>query len=66
VQSYVLGLVIGALIRWMDAASGLSRLHLVGGWPLSAQVAFFLVTHDLYIYWFHRWQHRSPVLWRLH
>ncbi len=27
---------------------------------------FFLVTHDLYIYWFHRWQHHSKILWRTH
>jgi sterol desaturase/sphingolipid hydroxylase (fatty acid hydroxylase superfamily) len=65
-QSYLLALLIGALIRWMDEASGLSRLGLLAGWPVGAQVAFFVVTHDLYIYWFHRWQHRSPVLWRLH
>jgi sterol desaturase/sphingolipid hydroxylase (fatty acid hydroxylase superfamily) len=65
-QSYVLALLIGALIRWMDGASGLSRLHLLSGWPMALQVAFFVVTHDLYIYWFHRWQHASPVLWRLH
>ena len=25
-----------------------------------------MVTHDLYIYWFHRLQHSSPVLWRIH
>ena len=30
------------------------------------QVLFFLVTHDFYIYWFHRWQHHNPVLWRTH
>jgi len=66
VQSYLMGLLIGALIRLMDGASGLSRLHLVSSWPVAAQVAFFVFTHDLYIYWFHRWQHASPVLWRLH
>ena len=66
VQSYVMALVIGQLIRWMDSLSGLSRLHLLGDWPIAGQVAFFVVTHDLYIYWFHRWQHRSPLLWRLH
>jgi sterol desaturase/sphingolipid hydroxylase (fatty acid hydroxylase superfamily) len=27
---------------------------------------FFLVTHDLYIYLFHRLQHRVPALWRIH
>jgi sterol desaturase/sphingolipid hydroxylase (fatty acid hydroxylase superfamily) len=65
-QGWVLAWVIGALIRWLDGASGLSRLHLISGWPVAAQVAFFTVSHDLYIYWFHRWQHASPRLWRLH
>ncbi len=66
VQNYVLALAIGRLIGWIDGSTHLSRLHLVSGWPLWLQVAFFLVTHDLYIYGFHRWQHGSPVLWRLH
>jgi sterol desaturase/sphingolipid hydroxylase (fatty acid hydroxylase superfamily) len=66
VQGYAMGLVIALLIRWMDEVSGLSRLGLVSSWPLWVQVAFFTLTHDLYIYWFHRWQHASPVLWRLH
>jgi sterol desaturase/sphingolipid hydroxylase (fatty acid hydroxylase superfamily) len=25
-----------------------------------------VLTHDLYIYLFHRWQHGNPYLWRLH
>jgi sterol desaturase/sphingolipid hydroxylase (fatty acid hydroxylase superfamily) len=66
IQSYFMALVIGALIRSLDGATGLSRLRLVSNWPLAAQVAFFVVSHDLYIYWFHRWQHASPLLWRLH
>jgi sterol desaturase/sphingolipid hydroxylase (fatty acid hydroxylase superfamily) len=66
IQSYLLGLCITALIAWLDRQTGLSRLHLVSGWPLLAQVAFFLVVHDLYIYWFHRLQHHSNVLWRTH
>jgi sterol desaturase/sphingolipid hydroxylase (fatty acid hydroxylase superfamily) len=66
VQSWAVGLVISGLIRGMDGLTGLSRLGLLSTWPLPLQVAFFVVTHDLYIYWFHRWQHRSPRLWRLH
>jgi len=38
----------------------------VSGWPLWGQLAFFIVTHDLYIYLFHRLQHRVPLLWRIH
>ena len=65
-QSYVLALAIGALIRVIDSSTGASRLGLLSAWPIWAQVTLFVVTHDLYIYWFHRWQHRSPRLWRLH
>jgi sterol desaturase/sphingolipid hydroxylase (fatty acid hydroxylase superfamily) len=65
-QSWVLALVIGWIIRAADEGTGLSRLRLVGGWPVWAQLGFFVVSHDLYIYWFHRWQHASPTLWRLH
>jgi sterol desaturase/sphingolipid hydroxylase (fatty acid hydroxylase superfamily) len=66
IQSYVLALLISMLIRAIDAHTGWSRLQLVAAWPLWAQVAFFVVAHDLYIYLFHRWQHASPALWRLH
>lgn len=66
VHSYWLGLVISALIRLLDRTTGLSRLHLVSDWPLWVQVLFFFVTHDFYIYWFHRAQHNSRFLWRLH
>ena len=65
-QSYVLGLLITRGIAWLDASTGMSRLHLVSDWPVSLQLLFFFVTHDLYIYGFHRWQHHSPRLWRIH
>lgn len=35
-------------------------------WPIWALVVFFFVTHDFYIYWFHRWQHHNKWLWRTH
>jgi sterol desaturase/sphingolipid hydroxylase (fatty acid hydroxylase superfamily) len=65
-QSYVLSLVISAIIEAIDGSTGLSRLHLVSSWPVWLQLAFFFVTHDLYIYCFHRLQHRSALLWRIH
>lgn len=66
IQNYLLGLLIAQISTWIDGATGLSRLHLVTDWPVWVQVAFFIVTHDLYIYTFHRLQHRSAVLWRIH
>ncbi|MFT3766729.1 MAG: sterol desaturase family protein [Minicystis sp.] len=64
-QSYLLGLVIFGFIGWLDKTAA-GRFRLLDGWPLWAQILFFLVTHDFYIYWMHRAMHRFPVLWRLH
>jgi sterol desaturase/sphingolipid hydroxylase (fatty acid hydroxylase superfamily) len=65
-QSYALGLLITGLIRYIDSSTGLSRLGLVSDWPVGVQLLFFFVTHDFYIYWFHRLQHYSDRLWRIH
>ena len=66
-QNYVLSIVIfSAIIGPVDEFTRLSRLHLIGRWPIWMQVMFFLVSHDFYIYWMHRWQHRNRYLWRLH
>jgi sterol desaturase/sphingolipid hydroxylase (fatty acid hydroxylase superfamily) len=66
IQSYFLAQLIAHLVAAVDRATGLSRRHLIGAWCLPAQVAFFVVSHDLYIYLFHRLQHRWGWLWRIH
>jgi sterol desaturase/sphingolipid hydroxylase (fatty acid hydroxylase superfamily) len=66
VQSYLLGLLISTFVAWLDHTSGLSRLQLVSSWHVGLQLFFFFVTHDFYIYWFHRFQHAAPRLWRIH
>ncbi|HVW63155.1 MAG TPA: sterol desaturase family protein [Puia sp.] len=67
IQSYFLKILIfDFIIMPMDKAWHVSSLHLVSSWSLVWQVLFFLVVHDLYIYWFHRWQHHSRILWRTH
>ncbi len=66
VQSYLLGVVIGALIAFIDDATPLERWTVVRDLPLWAQVVLFLVAHDFYIYWFHRLQHANRWLWRTH
>jgi len=65
-QNLILAVVIGKIIQAIDGTTHLSRLHLISGWPIWVQVALFVVSHDLYIYWFHRWQHHNLFLWRLH
>jgi sterol desaturase/sphingolipid hydroxylase (fatty acid hydroxylase superfamily) len=67
IQSYFLKIFIfDYIIQPLDATWHLSSRHLVGSWPVALQVLFFLVVHDLYIYWFHRAQHHSKLLWRTH
>ena len=66
-QSYILGILIFTyIINFIDASTGLSRLQLFRDVPIWIQLIFFLVTHDLYIYWMHRWQHKNKYLWRIH
>jgi sterol desaturase/sphingolipid hydroxylase (fatty acid hydroxylase superfamily) len=66
-QSYILGILIFTyIINFIDASTGLSRLQLFRAVPIWIQLVFFLVTHDLYIYWMHRWQHKNKYLWRIH
>ncbi len=67
IQSYFLKIIIfDYIILPADRHFNLSSLQIVSGWPVALQVLFFLVTHDFYIYWFHRWQHHSKILWRTH
>jgi sterol desaturase/sphingolipid hydroxylase (fatty acid hydroxylase superfamily) len=67
IQSFLLKILIfDFIIQLIDFHFGLSSLKLISHWPIVLQVSFFLITHDLYIYWFHRWQHNSKILWRTH
>jgi sterol desaturase/sphingolipid hydroxylase (fatty acid hydroxylase superfamily) len=66
-QSYILSIIIfGYIIYFADHTTGLSRLKLFSDVPVWLQLVFFTVTHDLYIYWMHRWQHNNKFLWRIH
>jgi sterol desaturase/sphingolipid hydroxylase (fatty acid hydroxylase superfamily) len=66
-QSYILGIIVfGFIIRGIDESTGLSRLNLFADVPIWLQLVFFVITHDIYIYWMHRWQHKNKYLWRIH
>ncbi len=66
-QSYILGIIIfGGIIYYIDNTTGLSRLGLFANVPIWIQLVFFTITHDIYIYWMHRWQHKNKWLWRIH
>jgi len=66
-QNYILSIIIfGGVIKFLDNSTGLSRLHLLENVPVWLQLFFFTLTHDLYIYWMHRWMHGNKWLWRLH
>lgn len=66
IQSFLLGLLISYLIAFLQSQFKGLQLSWLASLPLAVQLMFFLLTHDFYIYWFHRLQHRSKVLWRLH
>lgn len=66
-QSYILSILIFSyIINFIDSATGISRLKLFADIPIWIQLVFFTITHDIYIYWMHRWQHSNKWLWRIH
>jgi sterol desaturase/sphingolipid hydroxylase (fatty acid hydroxylase superfamily) len=65
-QSFAVGFVITIFLLSVDRSFGFSRAHLVTSWPIAVQLVFFVVTHDLFMYWYHRLMHRSSFLWRFH
>src|ERR1700761_1633715 len=67
IQSYVLKIVIfDYIIAPFQHSFDWSGIQFVKHWPVAIQVLFFLVTHDLYIYLFHRLQHSNKLFWRIH
>lgn len=66
VQSYVLGLIIFHFLEFIYSNFSLNKYRILVDVPILVQLSIFLVTHDLYIYWFHRWQHNNKYLWRIH
>lgn len=67
IQSYFLKILIfDYIIGPVQKNFDWSHIQFVAHWPVVVQVLFFLVTHDLYIYLFHRFQHSSKFFWRTH
>ena len=67
VQSFFLKILIfDYIIAPIHTSISWGDFPKVSTWPIVCQVLFFLITHDFYIYWFHRWQHANKLLWRTH
>lgn len=67
IQSYFLKIIIfDYIIAPLSHNLDLKHIQFVAQWPVWTQVLFFLVTHDLYIYLFHRFQHANKFFWRIH
>ena len=67
IQSYFLKILIfDYIIAPVQHHYGWNGIKFFQDLSLTEQVLFFVVTHDLYIYLFHRLQHANKVLWRTH
>jgi sterol desaturase/sphingolipid hydroxylase (fatty acid hydroxylase superfamily) len=67
IQSYILKIVIfDYIIIPFQHHIAWQGFAFFKSWSITEQVLFFLITHDLYIYLFHRLQHASKILWRTH
>lgn len=67
IQSYFLKILIfDYIIAPVQHNFNWADWQFVKDWPVAVQVLFFVITHDLYIYLFHRFQHSNKVFWRIH
>ena len=67
IQSYFLKIIIfDWIIKPIQTNTDFSSITFIQKMPIWGQILFFLITHDLYIYLFHRWQHKNKWLWRIH
>ncbi len=67
IQSFFLKILIfDLIIAPAKTALGLSQFGYISNWPIWLLVIFFVITHDFYIYWFHRFQHSNKWFWRTH
>ena len=67
IQSYFLRILIfEIIIKSLHAGFDWQPYQFLKNWSVAQQVLFFLVTHDFYIYWFHRFQHANKYFWRTH
>ena len=67
IQSYFLQILIFKfIIPAIQSCFNWHGFKFFNSWSITEQVLFFLITHDLYIYLFHRLQHASKLLWRTH
>lgn len=67
IQSKLLQILIfNGLLIPLKFQLGLGAVEPFEHWNFWILLVFFLVTHDFYMYWFHRWQHYQRILWRTH
>lgn len=67
IQSLLLGfLIFDYIIAPLEHGLGVAEKGYISHWPVWTLILFFLITHDFYIYWFHRLQHTNKFFWRLH
>lgn len=56
-------LVIIHLIEWLEP---IGRQWWPTSLPLAVQVFLFILLKDFFRYWYHRWMHEVPFMWRWH
>lgn len=66
IQSYIAGILIAAIIGYIDSHTQIRSIRPFEDIPFWGQCLIFFFIHDFYIYWFHRLQHKLPLLWRIH
>ena len=66
VPAAIIAIPLAALARLLAGLDPLGLYSAVLTWPLGVKLLAALAVNDVGAYWYHRWSHRSPFLWRFH
>ncbi len=66
VPAAIVAIPLAMLARALQGADPFGLYSSVLGWPLWVKLLAALVVNDIGAYWFHRWSHANPWLWRFH
>ncbi len=62
----VIALPLATLARTLRSVDPGGFYSWAAHWPLWVKVPLVIVVSDIGSYWYHRWSHANPLLWRFH
>jgi len=66
VPAAIIAVPLSMAVRALQGTDPLGLYSAILTWPLWVKLLAALIVNDIGAYWFHRWSHANPWLWRFH